>query len=248
MKKQLNLILFAAVTALLFTTTSCDFGFNGLCEEANGSQVEQSFTMDEITDVALNISASVYIRQGATQEVEIHGKEDAIERLELDVVDGLWEIEFPNRECMKNHELIIYITVPDINSLTVSGSGDIHMDEDTITLDHALEYTISGSGRINALLDVTEVNTTISGSGDLNLAGITGKNDVSISGSGKIKAFDLMSTDCEINVAGSGNAEVYVDGGVLDVKISGSGKIRYKGTPSSINMDISGSGDLIDAN
>ena len=248
MRKQLNLILFAAMTALLFTTTSCDLGFNGLCEEANGSDVEQAFDLDEITDVALNISASVYIKQGATQVIEIHGKEDAIDRLELDVVNGLWEIEFPNKECMKNHELKIYITVPDINSVKVSGSGDIHMDEDTIILDHALEYTISGSGRIDALLDVTEVNTKISGSGDLNLAGLANKNDISISGSGKIRAFDLISTDCEINVAGSGNAEVYVDGGILDVKISGSGKVSYKGTPNSVNMDISGSGDLIDAN
>jgi hypothetical protein len=247
MKNQLNLILFAAMTALLLTTTSCDLR-NGLCEEANGADVEEVFDLDEITDIALNISASVYIKQGTTQAVEIHGKEDAIDRLELDVVNGLWEIEFPKKECMKNHELKIYITVLDINSVTVSGSGDIHMDEDTISLDHPLEYTISGSGRINALLDVTEVKTTISGSGDLNLAGLTDKNEIKVSGSGKIKAFDLISTDCSITVSGSGNSEVYVDGGLLDVKISGSGKVSYKGTPGSFNMDISGSGDLIDAN
>lgn len=248
MRKELNLILFAAMTALLFTVTSCDLSFNGLCEEANGADAEQSFDLDSITDVTLNISASVYIKQGTEQAVEIHGKEDAIDRLELDVVNGLWEIEFPNKECMKNHELKIYITVVDINSVKVSGSGDIYMDEDTISLNHPLEYTISGSGRINALLDVTEVNTTITGSGDLNLSGLAGKNEIRVSGSGKIKAFDLISTDCEIKVTGSGDAEVYVDGGSLDVKISGSGKVKYKGTPGSINIDISGSGDLVDAN
>jgi hypothetical protein len=248
MKKQLNFILLAAMTAFLLTTTSCDLGFNGLCEEANGADVEQSIDLETITDVELNISASVYIEQGTEQSVEIHGKEDAIDRLELDVVNGLWAIEFPNKECMKNHELKIYITVMDINSVKVSGSGDVYMDEDTISLDHALEYNISGSGRINALLDVTEVNTKISGSGDLNLAGLAGKNDITVSGSGKIKAFDLVSTDCEIKVSGSGDTEVYVDGGLLDVKVSGSGKVSYKGTPGSINMDISGSGDVIDAN
>ena len=248
MKKQLNFILFASMTALLFTLTSCDLGYNGLCEEANGADVEQSFDLDNITDIALNIPASVYIKQGTEQTVEIHGKEDAVDRLELDVVNGLWEIKFPNRECMKNHELKVYITVVDINSVKVSGSGDIHMDEDTISLNHALAYTISGSGRINALLNVVEVSTTISGSGDLNLAGFAGKNDIKVSGSGKIKAFDLISTDCGIDVSGSGDAEVHIDGGLLDVKISGSGKVRYKGTPGSLNIDISGSGDLIDAN
>ena len=246
MKKQLKLSMLSALAVLLFAT-SCDLK-STFCEEANGPQVEQSFDLDAITDIELNINASVHITQGATQSVEIHGKEDAIENLKMDIVNGLWMIEFEDNKCMRNHELVIYITLVDVNSVDVSGSGDIHMDEDTIQLDHALEYRISGSGRINALLDVTEVDTRISGSGELNLAGFTNANNVRISGSGDINAFDLVSTNADINISGSGNAEVFVDGGVLDVKISGSGKVFYKGIPSSINVDISGSGDLVDAN
>jgi hypothetical protein len=247
MKKQVNFILFAIMTALLFTTTGCDWNV-GMCEEANGGAVEKVFDMPIITDISLNISASIYIKQGTTQSVEIHGKQDAIDRLNTNVTSGLWEIEFLKGECMSNHEIVIYITVADINSVKISGSGDIYMNEDTISLNHALEYKILGSGRINALLNVTEVNTSIAGSGELNLAGYAEDNDISISGSGDINAFDLLSKNCKINVSGSGNSEVYVEGGILDVKISGSGKVYYKGTPSSFNMNITGSGDLIDAN
>lgn len=248
MKKQLKLSMLSALALLLFATSSCDFGFNAFCEEANGQMVEQSFDMGAITDIALQIGASVHIKQGTTQTVEIHGKEDAIENLEMEVINGLWEIDFRDGDCMRNHEIVIYITLADVNSVKVSGSGDIHMDEDTIQLDHALEYNISGSGRINALLDITELDTRISGSGELNLAGFSNANTIRISGSGDINAFELMSVDNDIDISGSGNAEIFSDGGLLDVKISGSGKVFYKGTPGSINVDISGSGDLVDAN
>lgn len=246
MKKQVYVLMLLVASVMIVSLGSCDW--NITCEEANGDDAEVTFDLDEITEIALSISAGVYLKQGEQQSIVVKGKKDAIDRLSDEVVNGLWDIRFPKGECLRNHELVIYITVVDLNAVTVSGSGDIYAEDDTITLDHALDFNISGSGRINALLDVKELTTNISGSGDLNLAGAADSHVIDISGSGKVKAFEFITTDSNIKVSGSGKSEVYVDDGVLTVKISGSGKVYYKGVPSSTNVNISGSGSLVDAN
>jgi uncharacterized protein (AIM24 family) len=168
--------------------------------------------------------------------------------LNYDVISGLWKIAFEDGECRSDHDIEIDITVTDLKSLKVSGSGDIIVDSDTLVLEHELEMRISGSGAIYLKADLPSIDASISGSGDLELSGITQNLDIDISGSGRVEAFELASENARIEVSGSGKTEVFVDGGILDVDISGSGKVWYKGNPSSLVMDVSGSGEIIDAN
>ncbi len=233
---------------LALTLNSCiiDIDGDGIgtnCIRGSGSNVVEVLNMNEFDGLSLKTSVNVFITQGPVFEVRAEGQANVIRELELDVRNGFWEIEFDR--CIRNmDDFSIYITMPNIRDLQISGSGDIYGENIFITDD--INLRISGSGDMDLALDSDDINTTISGSGDMRLEGTADDLVVNITGSGDLFAFDLVCSSADIEIRGSGDAEVFVDD-VLDVRITGSGDVFYKGDPS-VDTRITGSGDVIDAN
>jgi hypothetical protein len=228
---------FLCMTGLLLT--GCfDEVFN--CKEGNGNIVTRDLDVKGFDGVKLRISADVTITQGEEFRVEVEGEENIIRELELDVRKGVWDIEFDR--CVRRHrQLDIFITMPDIRELGISGSGSI-TGTNVITFQD-IDLSISGSGRMDLALDGRSVDSYISGSGNMYLEGIIDDFDHNTSGSGDVKAFDLETRKADINISGSGDVEITVTE-YLDVKISGSGDVFYRGNPE-VDAKISGSGRVV---
>lgn len=244
--KSRQILSFAALFTALFSFSSCVNNIDFICDNADGSIETQIIELADFEGIDLNIAADVYLSEGATQEVRISGKTDAIAKLEREVDNGIWEIEFD--ECVRNHEIEIHITMPKLTSVSISGSGDVIGETAFNATDENIDFNISGSGYLSLEMNANKIYTKISGSGDARLSGSATEHELKISGSGSLNGFALMATDQIATISGSGSAEVFVDGGILDAKISGSGKVYYKGNPSSFSADVSGSGKVIDAN
>lgn len=238
------LILFTLLFSV-FTVPSCDFDDDGPfwdCEKGEGPEVEVTLDMPEFTGVKLEGDTKVFITQGNDFEVVAKGEGNIIDLLELDVQNDTWEIEFDR--CVRNYDLEIFITMPEIKYLSVSGSGEIRGENFFTTQDVVLR--ISGSGDICLGLIAENIDGKISGSGKMELEGESENLNFGISGSGDLHSFDLETQKADINISGSGNASVNVLE-ILDVRISGSGNVYFKGNPV-VNANISGSGDVVDAN
>lgn len=119
----------------------------------------------------------------------------------------------------------VHITVPEINSLTLTGVGDFIAQND---------------------FDLTDLKIVLTGVGDFILKGTTTTLDITLSGVGDVKAFDINSDVCNIDITGVGDAEVFVVN-ELNVTITGAGKVYYKGNPT-INSNITGTGSIVDSN
>ncbi len=242
-----KLKMYSVILFTMILMTSCqDRGNNGLfnCIEGDGDVVTQELLINEFTSVKSRGTSQVYITQGNDFKVEVEGQENIIANIETDIQNGVWEIEFD--ECQRNFtDLKIYITMPVIESLEVSGSGDMFGQNAFLVGNIKLE--VDGSGSIDVAVDgATDVDARISGSGKIKLEGTTNYLGSKISGSGDLEAYDLEANIVNIKISGSGDAEVTANN-ELDVKIEGSGDVYYKGNPI-INVDISGSGDLKNMN
>ncbi len=232
----------------VFTLSGCfididDDGGIFNCVNGDGPWETRTLDIEEFKGVKLSMSLDVYITQGSEFKVEVEGKEDIIDELELDVHNDVWEIE--TDRCVRDiGNMKVYITMPDIESLSIPGSGDIIGENEFIVSD--LELRISGSGDMDLLLDAENVEANIPGSGEMWLEGSSQILDFKISGSGDYNGFNFICDDVEVRISGSGDARVHaIDN--LYVNISGSGDVYYKGDPD-IDYSITGSGDLIDAN
>lgn len=238
---KLNILSIIAAFAILLTVSSCEKEF--ICVKPGSGETTQTFDLADFTGFNLCVAADVEISQG-TQSFEVTGPTNLVENLELEVKNGVLNIDYD--KCVWNSkDMNIKIALPMLTEASISGSGDIVGTSAFEGLED-LDLKISGSGNIDLEVTAINISSNISGSGKIILLGSGTTYESKISGSGDIEAFDLTVDDCSVKISGSGKNEVSVNNN-LDVKISGSGDVYYKGNPL-IDVNLSGSGELINAN
>lgn len=232
-----------ALTALTITTISCRKERWPYCERAKGDIATETRYPGNFDRIDMDLSGDILLFQNADLTepvVTIETNENIMDRIETDVTSGTLVIK-EDRCIRKLERLDITIKVPDLEAVTLNGSGSITTAH-RFTLDE-IAIDINGSGDVNFETDATSMDISIDGSGDMDLDGTTDELFIDINGSGDIHAFGLRTTDCYININGSGDCEVDVYG-VLDVDISGSGDVTYSGTPTSFIANNNGSGSV----
>ena len=202
-------------------------------------QDKEERDVSSFTGVSLGISGDLYLTQGSPQKVLIQADND-LDEIETQVKDGVLRIK-TDKWNSRIKGVKIWITMPEVEALNVSGSGDI-IAESPVNTDE-IDLKVSGSGTIDvAELKADEIGAAISGSGDLKLAGSADEMDLRISGSGSVYASGLEVDECGIKISGSGSCKIDV-AGELDASISGSGRVTYYGNPQ-IDARVSGSGKV----
>ncbi len=216
-----------------------------------GLQLAQAESIERelpaFSEISLRIDAKLYLAQGDKQSVEIVAKESTLDELITEVKDRELIIRYKGANKFWNDfqpgKVEIYITLPEINAITVSGSGDVF--NDGAISSRILNLTVSGSGKIKLDdLEAERVKCLQSGSGNIYLDGNGEATDlnISISGSGNFVGEDFEAKDVSVRISGSGGADVHCNEN-LKARIAGSGNINYNGNPN-IDQSIAGSGKV----
>ncbi|MEP1093922.1 MAG: head GIN domain-containing protein [Cyclobacteriaceae bacterium] len=209
------------------------------------SAQKRTIDASNFSEFSFAVAGNVYLMQGSEEKVEVECSDETFDKLVFDLSGDRLTIRRERnlnwRDGLRNSDLDVYITMKDIERLTVSGSGTISSENQLNTDD--LRLSVSGSGDMELDLNSSEVDIHISGSGSIRLDGTADKTEASISGSGKVKAEDMKSRIFEASISGSGNCYVYATEEVR-AKISGSGNVYYDGNPERVNGNSSGSGKV----
>ena len=188
-------------------------------------------------------SYDVRITMGNKESLRLEGDNDVIKGIETVVENGILKIRNRNRNNWSwgsRDRVTIFITAKTLNSLTLSGSGDIVVKG--VVKASRLTNTLSGSGSITLSADADEYISTINGSGEITVRGRADKATIKIGGSGDFEGQDLKTSVADIKVSGSGDASIFVDK-TLNAAVSGSGDITYDGN-AKVNKTKSGSGSI----
>jgi hypothetical protein len=206
---------------------------------------EQTRDLPSFSEISLRISAKVYLEQGEKQSVRIVASSETLEQVITEVKGRTLNIRFPNNNIFKRWDpgkIEIYISVPEVDGLNLSGSGDIISEKIETRI---LDLLISGSGNIKIEQLVAErVNATVSGSGNIKIedGGVADELKTRITGSGNIEASGFEAENVDAQTSGSGNCSVFSNG-MIKVRIAGSGNVYYTGNPA-IESSIAGSGKV----
>jgi hypothetical protein len=195
--------------------------------------------------IQLSASYDVYVTQGATESVKVEAPDDVISHIVTEVEGGVLKIHEKSEHWTwsfgTHKKIVIYVTAKDLNSIAVSGSGDVYFKEGLTT--NSLRLKVSGSGDVTGKLNTKTLEATVSGSGDVRINGTAGIATVSVSGSGDYTARDLATATTMIRVSGSGDAVVNASE-KIDAAVSGSGDIKYTGGATHVSTSSHGSGDI----
>lgn len=244
-------------------------------------KVVKVLDLKQFNKLKLSMPAEVNIHQGETQKIVVTAPTDMSDLLDLSINNGQWEVGFKEKRnftskiivlhipeikisknmiTLINYKVTIDITVPHLEGVIVSGSGDININD--FVDEKSLHISLRGSGdvNLNGFQGSEDIDIDIHGSGDVvadQMTGfdnlgieINGSGDVELkntevtnaniytNGSGDCDCAGLMSKVSDIRISGSGGVDVQVED-ELKVKIGGSGSVHYIGSPR-VEMHIRG--------
>jgi len=217
---------------------------------ANANAVKQNKTEDRhLTGFhAVNVAGSfdVYITQGSTESVKVDAPANVIDRIITEVEGGILKIYTKNNNGFNfnwgnNKRMIVYVSIKEVNSVALTGSGDVFFKNGLKA--PTLAIKLNGSGDVSGRVDVRNLETNLSGSGDITLSGRAETSQVSVVGSGDFTGQNLVTNSTTVKVAGSGDARVNATE-KIDASVAGSGDVHYTGGATNVSSAKAGSGDI----
>lgn len=210
-----------------------------------GVSTTRDYALSGFDRVSLATPDTVEIVQGGEFAVRAEGASAILDELTFAVEDRVLRIEYRedhDRRRMRpeGRPATIYISLPALNGVSLSGSGDMSIGRFTA---QAFEASIAGSGNIVIeSLQTDRAEFEIAGSGDLSVAGTAGEVALDIAGSGDVAAGDFRTRRLDVAIAGSGDVEAYATD-TVEASFVGSGDVTVRGGAQCRSSTI-GSGRL----
>lgn len=243
-----NLFLFVVISAILAVNTSC----NAQGITASEKYITKDVKVESFKKILVQSSPDVIYTQtdGGAPAIEIYTSDNIMPLLDVYVESNTLIIKFKKgTQIRKSGKVEVRVSAPAMETMEVSGSGDIHIPKGITT--SKIQFNVRGSGDINGKnINCEDLNVSVNGSGDINLSNIkatttnvkvSGSGDIklsgtsvnanySVSGSGDISASGLKADYVQANVSGSGDVTCHA---VKTLKggVRGSGDVGYKGNP-----------------
>ncbi len=222
MKKSLFILASALILA-----QSCFIRVNVPAEllEPQGEVITKSSDLEGQTVNAVSLAASfdVTIVPGDSLSYEISAPEKEVDKVNV-LTDGEGTLILTTKPGTKHcRNVSITVTMPELERVTVSGSGDIDASgfsagsfEATVNGSgdvylkglkcDKLVAAVNGSGDISVkMLSCTELVASVVGSGDVEVEGVAQKAVFNVTGSGDIDADRLRCEEVSKSVIGSGS-------------------------------------------
>jgi len=205
----------------------------------------QDRNLSGFTSIKVSNAFDVYISQGNQDAVGVSASdESATNNIKTYISGGVLYLSFNQKSwgSWKNNKLKAYITVKDLQKLTVSGACNVSFVDPIIS--DKLLVSISGASDIKGPVKVNSLKVGASGASNISLSGTATDVDFNISGACSIKSLDLVTDNCAVVASGASSIRLTINK-YLKANISGASDIRYKGTVGRFETRTSGASDIM---
>ncbi len=231
----------AALAILAATASSWSLAWGEASIQPSGNVRQEARAVTGFTGLGLAIPGRVELRQGSPEAVTVEADDNLLPEIQTVVEGGKLVIRFARKLSVGGKPVIrITVTAPRIDSISVSGSGDVVAASLAVP---TLAIAVGGSGDVKlANVQVDTLTLSIAGSGDIRAGGKATEVVAKIAGSGDLDTEKLEARRVSVSIAGSGDAVVRAAES-LAATIAGSGDVRYHGDPT-VRKSVAGSGKV----
>lgn len=219
------------------------FACNAFKEDPGALMTEYRDIDTNYTSVSIDGDIKLIVVQDDSFTLKVEAGENHLPYIRTRVFNDYLEIYEESNRIKNNTSVRVFISKSFLNDITLDGSGSV--DAINLIATHP-DVTLNGSGDIDLqYAALTGLDLLIDGSGNARVSGAANAFNARVSGSGDIDARYLPVVTSTVNITGSGNVRVNASA-YLNVNIEGSGDVLYWGNPDDLDVDISGSGQVID--
>ncbi len=243
MKKLLWLL-----TLALVSFTSCKKGAITDCFYSTGKMSTEDRNIENFNSILLQNNVNLILIKSKNNRVKVEAGSNLISKIITEVNEiGVLEIRNDNNcNWIRSYEspINIYLNYIDIDSIEYRSIGDINT-ADTLLTDTLWLRVYEGAGQINLELNVQRLYCALHyGTADIVLGGSSGLSYVYSASFGLIDMINLESNFMYVNNRSSN--DIYLTAKThLGATIENIGNIYYAGNPLTVNLNRTGSGELI---
>jgi hypothetical protein len=231
-----------AITLTLFIGAQGHAQWGNTKVVGNGDITTKTVNTSDYDNVEVVGFMDVELISGAEGAISVTTDDNIHEYLEIETEGNTLKISVKKKTNIRTRKGIkIKVPFTDLKEVSLVGSGDIVSN--TPIKGSAVELQLVGSGDMELVLDVNQLDVNLNGSGDMDLKGKAKRLEVKLAGSGDFNGKQLQADDTEAFVAGSGDIEVAAKNS-LKARVNGSGSIYYAGKPERTDTKVIGSGSI----
>ncbi|AMR32126.1 hypothetical protein A0256_12180 [Mucilaginibacter sp. PAMC 26640] len=232
-----QILLLAAVLSITLLSSSCK-RFRRI--HGSGNAATEKRTVVDFTRIDISGGFKVNIVQDSSSVVTVSADDNLLKYIKTSVEGGKLRL-YTNRNLDSQTEMTVTIGVKKLEEIHSSGGVEI-VSKGKINAGN-FNFDLSGSTHIDMDLSAADVHTSGSGSTELVLKGQAASHDLDMSGSSDIDALDFVVGKYNIETSGASKCKINVLKS-LSIHSSGSSEVVYRGNPSNVSNDKSGSSSL----
>jgi putative autotransporter adhesin-like protein len=186
--------------------------------QGSGVAASTARPVPSFTAIDLTGSTNLVVHVGAPRSVVVRADENLLSRVTT-TVEGRTLAIGTHGSFSTSAPMFVEITVPALDSATLSGSGNL---------------AVTG-------VRGESFRARLEGSGVLDVAGAVDRLDAALTGTGEMRLEALAAREVTATLSGSGRLLVLATK-TLDARLTGSGVILYGGDPEKVATNVTGSG------
>lgn len=206
----------------------------------NGNVIRETRDLSNFTGVNVSGAFEVVLKPGPF-DVVVEADENLMQVIRTEVKNGQLHIYTDGLSIKKARKLNLYVSLPELRDLDVSGAAEVSGKEAFAT--QLLRIEMSGAAELALNVAVDELHFKSSGAAETDLQGMATKALISLSGASELQANALENQLMEVHQSGASSAEVHCEADI-QASVSGASSLRCNGKPTSHRIDRSGAASV----
>lgn len=240
------------ISILVFISTSCKKSEDRTCFKSTGDEVTIDVDLEEFNGLYLLQNLTYHFVPDTKNFARITGGENLVKHVSFNYFDSiLYVINENDCNFLRSYDKSIYVEIhyKSIHSTRYMGSQTL-TNSDSIKGEYFNLYVDQGSGSVDLTISTDFSNATVAdGVGDYILRGRVRFAHFQIHDNGFADVTNVIPSEgLEITSNSAGIMKCRADGVPLIVNIHSHGDVWYYGNPSSIHINKTGEGNLLNKN
>ncbi|MDO1446823.1 PspC domain-containing protein [Rhodocytophaga aerolata] len=209
----------------------------------------REFSLRDFDRLNIGSAFRVHVTQGDNYLVRISGDKEDIEDIRARVRDGELEVFYNNKFDIFNwnvnrDRIRVDITMPTLAGVHFHGASESYIQGfgDEQHTGNTVDVQVSGAAKSVIDIAAHKISADLNGAAELELKGRTEVLEAEVSSAARLRAFDLVAGEVDVDVSSSGLAEVHANEKLI-AEASSAGKVRYRGE-AKVTSEVSSAGSV----